>query len=146
MREQKMKKTLLPLLFAFTLSSAIAQQKPTRDEVVKLIEMTDKKQLPTSMKEELYTDILKQTPMDDAHKASFLLNLDSYLQKATDDMVNFYTERYTKEDIKTIMDFYQTPIGLKIQQNGDKLLELRKTISIGLTDVINASVKAAYGE
>ena len=103
-----MKKIYLTLLFAGVAHVAMAQNTASKADVLKVIQMNGADAQMKMAKNQ----ILKMIP--GAKKDQFLKDFDAALPGLYDNLTKVYMESYTKEDIKAMMDFYETPVGKKI--------------------------------
>lgn len=65
--------------------------------------------------------ILKMIP--EAKQAAFIVEFDATLPALYDKLAVVYMEVYTKEDIKTMLTFYDSPVGKKMAENSGVLME-----------------------
>ena len=114
-----MKKLLVVAAFAFV---SFAGQSQTTDEafkkdVLKVIEGSGS----TSQMTSALSQIMKMIPSDkqEAFKAEF----NAMLPSLNDKMAVIYMETYSKEDIKAMLAFYESPIGKKIKEKSGILTE-----------------------
>ncbi|WP_121667620.1 DUF2059 domain-containing protein [Mesonia aquimarina] len=59
----------------------------------------------------------------DRNKEAFVSEVKAELPALYEQLADIYMQVYSKEDIDKIMDFYNSPIGQKIQKQTPKLLE-----------------------
>lgn len=135
MREQKMKKTLLPLLFAFTLSSAIAQQKPTRDEVMEMLELSGRIKTFENMRQGLIKEAEGKFILTRRQKKAFTTEMDAAIRKNINKVADFYISEFTKQEISEMTAQAKSPIGKKMLNNADKYMAMKNQCEaqIGLT-------------
>ena len=69
--------------------------------------------------------ILKMIP--EAKQAVFIVEFDATLPALYDKLAVVYMEVYTKEDIKAMAVFYESPVGKKMAENSGILMEKSQT-------------------
>ena len=57
----------------------------------------------------------------EAKQASFLVEFDGIIATANDGTAKIYMEEYTKEDIKAILAFYNSPVGKKMEEKAESI-------------------------
>lgn len=130
-----MKKYILALAILFTAQTGFSQvDEAYKKEVLKLVEMSD-----TATQIKLAkTQILAMIP--EAKHAEFIKDFDATLPSLYDLMTVSYMEVYTKEDIKAMIAFYESPVGKKITaKSGDlstKTSEIGKKWGEGLQAIV----------
>ena len=67
------------------------------------------------------TQILQMVPKE--KQAAFILDFDATMPALYDKIAAIYMETYTKEDIKAMMAFYDSPVGRKINEKAGNILE-----------------------
>ncbi|MEC4005907.1 DUF2059 domain-containing protein [Flavobacterium sp. SUN052] len=65
--------------------------------------------------------ILGMIPED--KQAAFLLEFDVIIAKVYDGTAKIYMEEYTKEDIKAMLAFYESPIGKKMAEKAEVVMK-----------------------
>lgn len=65
--------------------------------------------------------VLGMIPED--KQASFLVEFDGIISKINDATAKVYMEEYTKEDVKAMLAFYESPIGKKINEKSAAVSE-----------------------
>jgi len=112
-----MKKLLLLIAIIFISNSSFAQDEALKKDIMKVIEMSGSAAQMKVAKEQ----ILKMIPAE--KQAAFLIEFDASLPSFYEKMVKVYMELYTKEDIKAMMKYYNSPVGKKIAANAGKFTE-----------------------
>lgn len=109
----------LILTFALVLLSQIgfSQDEAFKKDVLKVIEMSGAANQMKSAK----TQILQMVPKE--KQAAFILDFDATMPALYDKIAAIYMETYTKEDIKAMMAFYDSPVGRKINEKAGNILE-----------------------
>jgi len=129
-----MKKVFFTLLFAAFAQATFAQNTASKADVMKVIQMSGSDVQMKMAKNQ----ILKMIP--GSKQDMFLKDFDAALPALYDNLAKVYMETYTKEDIKAMLDFYESPVGKKITSKSVELNE--KTIiatlewSQGLQDLM----------
>ena len=109
----------LIVTFALVLLSQIgfSQDETFKKDVLKVIEMSGAANQMKSAK----TQILQMVPKE--KQAAFILDFDATMPALYDKIAAIYMETYTKEDIKAMMAFYDSPVGRKINEKAGNILE-----------------------
>ena len=109
----------LIVTFALVLLSQIgfSQDETFKKDVLKVIEMSGAANQMKSAK----TQILQMVPKE--KQAAFILDFDATMPALYDKIASIYMETYTKEDIKAMMAFYDSPVGRKINEKAGNILE-----------------------
>jgi len=109
----------LIVTFALVLLSQIgfSQDEAFKKDVLKVIEMSGAANQMKSAK----TQILQMVPKE--KQAAFILDFDATMPALYDKIAAIYMETYTKEDIKAMMAFYDSPVGRKINEKAGNILE-----------------------
>ena len=119
-----MKKFFLIVAILFIAQTGFSQvDEVYKKQVLKLVEMSD---TATQIKQ-ANTQILTMIP--EAKHAEFTKDFDATLPSLYDEMTVSYMEVYTKEDIKAMIAFYESPVGQKITAKSADLSA--KTSEIG---------------
>lgn len=66
--------------------------------------------------------VMSQIP-DETKRAEFKKEFDATLPALYDKMADTFTKNYTHDDIKKMIEFYNSPVGKKIQQNASIILK-----------------------
>src|SRR6478609_8903560 len=112
-----MKKIILSLLFVGVTQLAVAQDAALQKDVKKLIEMTGSLGSMNAAK----AQVMKIIPQE--KQAAFSKDFDAAMPALYDKMTKIYMEMYTKEDVKAILAFYETPVGKKMASKSSELVE-----------------------
>ena len=112
-----MKKILIAVAFAFVSQVGFAQDDAFKKQVLKVIELSGSANQMKSAKDQ----ILQMVPKD--KQAAFILEFDATLPALYDKLATIYMEEYTKEDIKAMLAFYESPVGKKINEKAGVMLE-----------------------
>ncbi|HRE76426.1 MAG TPA: DUF2059 domain-containing protein [Flavobacterium sp.] len=105
-----------------------------KNDVLKLIETTGIKNHLLLVKNQF----IKNVPQD--KKAVFEKEFELSLTEMLNNYAKIYMKLYTKEDIKAMMAFYDSPIGKKIQANADEMTMRTKANSQEWTIKLQALV------
>jgi len=112
-----MKKLILTfallLIAQFGFSQAVDEA--FKKDVLKVIERSGAGGQMASAKKQ----ILGMIP-EDKH-AAFLVEFDSLLPKVYEATASVYMEEYTKEDIKAMLAFYESPVGKKMAEKAEAI-------------------------
>jgi hypothetical protein len=121
-----MKKLVLAVVFAFVSHVGFAQDQASREDVYKVIEKSGATGQINSAKKQVLTmiPIEKQT--------AFIVEFDVILKKLNDSTVDVYLQEYTKEDIKAMLAFYESPVGIKMAQKSELIAEKSQEVMAGL--------------
>jgi len=103
-----MKKLLFTVVFALVYQLGFAQDKASKEEVAAVIEKSGASGQMNSAKKQ----VLSMIPKD--KQAAFVVEFDLLLKKVNDATVEIYMKEYSKEDIKAMLDFYNSPVGKKM--------------------------------
>ncbi|MFN7331571.1 MAG: DUF2059 domain-containing protein, partial [Flavobacterium sp.] len=63
--------------------------------------------------------LLGQVPDD--KKAAFTMEFDAMMKKINEKTAEVYAQTYTKEDIKAMMAFYNSPVGKKMKEKAGEI-------------------------
>jgi len=114
-----MKKLVVAVAFVLAAQVGMAQ---TQDEafkkdVLKVLEMSGSNAQMKSAKDQ----ILKMIPAE--KQAAFLVEFEATLPALNDKIAKIYMETYTPEDVKSMLKFYESPVGKKIADKAGVLFE-----------------------
>lgn len=112
-----MKKLLLTFALVISANVAMAQDEAYKKDVMKVIEMSGS----GAQMEMVKKQILQAIPAD--KQAAFLIEFNASLPALYDKLVKVYSETYTKEDIKAMIAFYDSPVGKKMAEKTEELME-----------------------
>lgn len=108
-----MKKLFTTILFITLVQVSFSQEKASREDVLKVIEKSGASGQINAAKKQ----VLGMIPKD--KQAAFIVEFDVLIKKVNENTVDVYLQEYTKEDIKAILDFYDSPIGIKMTQKAE---------------------------
>jgi len=112
-----MKKILLALAFMLAAQLTFAQDEAFKKDVLKVIELSGSSAQMKMAKDQ----ILKMIPAD--KQAAFLVEFNASLPSYYDKLAKVYMDTYTKDDIKAMLAFYDSPIGKKITEKSGEIAE-----------------------
>lgn len=113
-----MKKFILTLAFVCIAQLGFSQvDEAFKKDVLKVIENSGAANQMKAAKGQ----ILKMIP--EAKHAAFIVEFDATLPSLYDKLAGVYMEVYTKEDIKAMLTFYDSPVGKKMAANSGVLME-----------------------
>jgi len=112
-----MKKILVTIALVFVFQFSAAQDDAFKKDVMKVVEKTGSGAQMKLVKDQ----ILKMIPAD--KHAAFLIEFETTLPALYEKLVKVYMETYTKEDVKAILAFYDSPVGKKMSEKSGELAE-----------------------
>lgn len=112
-----MKKTILTLLLVLLAQISFSQDEAYKKDILKVIEMSGS----AAQMKIVKNQILKMVPTE--KQGAFLIEFEASLPSLYDKLVKVYMETYTKEDIKAMIEFYNTPVGKKITEKSGEIAE-----------------------
>ena len=112
-----MKTVFFTFAFLVVTQLGFSQDEAFKKDVLKVVEMSGSAAQIKIVK----AQILKMIP--ESKHAAFLVEFDATLPSLFDKTAQAYMETYTKEDIKEIIKFYESPIGIKISAKSVELAE-----------------------
>ena len=105
-----MKKLILTFAFVAVAQLGFAQEDAAfKADVMKVVQRSSGAQIEGAKKQ-----ILGMIPED--KQTAFLVEFDALIAKANESTAKIYMEEYTKEDIKAMLAFYDSPVGKKMDQ------------------------------
>lgn len=112
-----MKKNILTFAFLVVAQFGFSQavDEVLKKDVLKVIERSGASGQMTSAKKQ----ILAMIPED--KKTAFLLEFEALLPKVYEATAKVYMEEYTKEDIKAMLAFYESPVGKKMGEKAEEI-------------------------
>jgi len=110
-----MKKLFIALALVLSVQFASAQSEDFKKDVVTYIKMSGAAANMTAVLE----PVIEQIPAD--KREDFKKDLESILPGLYDKMAVSIMKHYTHDDIKKMMEFYNSPIGKKIQEVTPKM-------------------------
>lgn len=108
-----MKKIILTAVFAFATYSGFAQDEALKKDVLKVIELSGSGGQMAAAKKQLLGMIPKEK------QAAFIIEFDALMPKIYDASAKIYMEEFTKEDIKAMLAFYESPVGKKMAEKSE---------------------------
>lgn len=99
----------------------MAQDEALKKDVMRLIEANGSNAQMKMAKDQ----ILKMIPAE-KHSA-FIVEFDATLPSLYDKLAKVYMDTYTKDDIKAMLAFYDTPVGKKMQSKNAEIMEKSQT-------------------
>ncbi len=112
-----MKKVLFVFLFMFIAQFSNAQDEAMKKDALKVIEVSGALAQMQLAKDQ----IAKQIPAE--KRAAFLIEFDATMPELYAKVAKIYTDMYTKEDLKAMLAFYESPVGKKISANAAPIAE-----------------------
>jgi len=112
-----MKKLLVAVAFAFVSQVGFAQDEAFKKDVLKVIEMSGAANQMKSAKDQIMQMVPKEK------QAAFVIEFDATLPSLYDKLAAIYMTEYTKEDIKAMLAFYDSPVGKKINEKAGVIME-----------------------
>lgn len=70
----------------------------------------------------VYAEAIMSQISDETKKAEFKKEFDATLPSLYDKMADSFVKNYTHDDVKKMIEFYKSPVGLKIQKNASTIL------------------------
>lgn len=129
-----MKKVVLIFALALLSSLSFAQEKPSREDVLNVIEKSGANGQMVAAKNQIIPMIPKEK------QAAFLVEFDAVIKKVIDKTIDVYIEEYTKADIKGMLDFYNSPVGKKISEKSQIIAEKSQAAMVDLQGEVQALV------
>ena len=116
-----MKKFIITFALVLIAQVGFSQDDAFKKDVMKVIEMSGSTNAMKAAKDQ----ILKMVPQE--KQAAFILEFDATMPSLYDKMAIIYMETYTKEDIKAMLAYYESPVGKKINEKAGEIMEKTKT-------------------
>jgi hypothetical protein len=110
-----MKKLLLAFAFVLVSQIGFAQENASKEDVSELIEKSGNSGQMSAAR----TQMLTMIPQD--KHVAFLVDFDILMKKVNDATVDIYMQEYSKEDIKAMLAFYNSPVGKKMAEKSEKI-------------------------
>ncbi|NNT70593.1 DUF2059 domain-containing protein [Flavobacterium sp. IMCC34852] len=129
-----MKKLLFVVALALVSQLGFSQDKATREEVEQVIEKSGALGQIDSAKKQ----VLEMIPAD--KKAAFAVEFDIIIKKATDATIDIYLQEYSKEDVKAILAFYNSPVGKKMSEKASVIAQKSQDSMMSLQGEVQALV------
>jgi hypothetical protein len=112
-----MKNLIFTFVFVLVAQLSLAQDEAFKKDIMKVMEMSGSNAQLNLAKEQ----ILKMVPAD--KQAAFITEFNASLPSYYDKIAKVYSEVYTKEDIKAMIAFYESPVGKKMSSKSGELAE-----------------------
>lgn len=112
-----MKKIFLTIALVLIAQLATSQDEAFKKDILKVLELNGS----SAQMKMAKMQVVKMVPVE--KQAAFLIEFDATLPSYYDKLVKVYTETYTKEDIKAMLAFYETPVGKKTTAKSDEITE-----------------------
>ncbi|HNP33290.1 MAG TPA: DUF2059 domain-containing protein [Flavobacterium sp.] len=129
-----MKKFIVAFALVLTSQFGFAQEKASREDVAKVIERSGAAGQMNAAKKQ----VLAMIPQD--KKAAFVVEFDVMMNKVKDKTIDIYQEEYTKDDIKAMLDFYNSPVGKKMAEKTEAIATKSQEAMAGLQSEIQTMV------
>ena len=131
-----MKKLILTIAFLLAANFGFSQtvDEAFKKDVIKVIERSGAAGQMTSAKKR----IIKMIPEE--KQAAFLVEFDALLPKVYEATAKVYMEEYTKEDIKAMLAFYESPVGKKMADKAEEIASKSQDAMKDLQEDIQAVV------
>jgi hypothetical protein len=112
-----MKKIIAAFAFVLMAQLGMAQDAAFKADVMKVISLSGSDAQMKIAKDQ----ILKMVPAE--KQAAFLVEFEASLPAFYDKIAGAYMETYTKDDVKEMIKFYESPVGQKITAKAGDLLQ-----------------------
>ncbi|MDR0227637.1 MAG: DUF2059 domain-containing protein [Flavobacteriaceae bacterium] len=112
-----MKKILLSFVFIFIAQASFAQDAAFKKDFKKYLDLSGQMK-PFEM---LLTQLVERVP--DEKKADFQKELKASVNLLGDKMAELYMTEFTHDDVKQMIKFYESPVGKKLNEKSDILLQ-----------------------
>ncbi|WP_284652896.1 DUF2059 domain-containing protein [Flavobacterium terrisoli] len=109
-----------------------SQDKPSREDVLQVIERSGASGQMSAAKKQVLTMIPQEK------QAAFIIEFDAILKKANEATVDVYMQEYTKEDIKAMLAFYNSPVGKKMTAKAEVIAQKSQESMMSLQGEIQA--------
>lgn len=131
-----MKKLILTFAFLLVAHFSFSQtaDEALKKDVIKVIERSGAAGQMTSAKKRL----IKMIPEE--KQAAFLVEFDALLPKVYEATAKVYMEEYTKDDIKAMLAFYESPVGKKMAEKSEIIANKSQDAMKDLQEEIQAVV------
>jgi uncharacterized protein len=127
-----MRKLLFAASIAFVCNVGFAQDKPAKADVMKVIEKSGAQGQMSAAKKQ----ILAMIPKD--KQAAFVIEFDAIIAKSQEKTADIYMQEYTKDDVKAMLAFYESPIGKKMAEKSEKIAEKSQEAMMSLQEEIQS--------
>ncbi len=127
-----MKKFLCAVAILLVSQVGFSQDKPSREDVLQVIERSGASGQMSAAKKQVLTMIPQEK------QAAFIIEFDAILKKANEATVDVYMQEYTKEDIKAMLAFYNSPVGKKMTAKAEVIAQKSQESMMSLQGEIQA--------
>lgn len=108
-----MKKLIFIAVFGLATQLGFSQDDALKKDVLKVIEMSGSGGQMAAAKKQLLGMIPKEK------QAAFSVEFDALIPKTYEASAKIYMEQFTKDDIKAMLAFYESPVGKKITEKSE---------------------------
>jgi hypothetical protein len=105
-----MKKLILTLAVVGAVQFGFAQEKASREDALKAIEASGTGNVLSGYKDQIVQQVAEEK------RAAFTVEFDAMMVKINEKTADIFVQEYTKEDIKAMLDFYNSPVGKKMKE------------------------------
>lgn len=112
-----MKKLFSTLLLLIVAQVGMAQEDAFKKDVLKVLEMSGANAQMKVAKDQ----IIKMVPAD--KQSAFTAELEATMPGFYDKMAKIYMETYTKDEVKAMIAFYETPVGKKMTEKAAEIFQ-----------------------
>ncbi len=117
-----MKKFIVTFTLLLVAQVGFSQDDAFKKDVLKVIEMSGAANQMKSAKDQIIQMVPKEK------QAAFILEFDATMPALYDKMAVIYMGIYTKDDIKAMLAFYESPIGKKINEKAGEIMEKSQAV------------------
>jgi len=130
-----MKKLIVSLAFAFSISGSCHADSGVRDSIEKMFEVTDMQAMldaSYAQMDQIFSQMTKdknitdeQKPIYEKHKKKFhaMLVKSMSWDKIKEPIIKAYSQVYTKAEVDELIVFYQSPLGQKMLKKMPELMQ-----------------------
>jgi uncharacterized protein len=129
-----MKKLILTVAFTLVSIISFAQDDAFKKDVLKVIELSGSGGQMNAAKKQILSMIPKEK------QAAFIIEFDAMMPKIHEATAKVYMEEYTKEDIKEMLAFYESPVGKKMAEKAEVIMTKSQEAMASLQGDIQALV------
>ncbi|MBM6499459.1 MAG: DUF2059 domain-containing protein [Flavobacterium sp.] len=127
-----MKKFLFSIAFVLITGVVVAQEKANKEDILQVIEKSGASGQLNAAKKQLLTMI------PSAKQAAFVIEFDALMKKANDATAEIYMAEYSKDDIKAMLAFYNSPTGKKMAEKAEAIAEKSQESMMSLQGEVQA--------
>ena len=100
--------------------TAMAEEPPGRAEVLELLEVTDSRRQTDALVRMMVEETLRENPqLEPARQTVLDFYADCFgFEALQETIIGLYLKHYTPEEIRRLTEFYRTPVGRKVVENG----------------------------